>query len=72
MSDRFESREDVAGKVGWEGGIWEALDSGLKSTDMPEGDDELIAAWEALENAYSVADAAADKVMDLLPEVEGV
>ena len=66
MSDRYESREAVAGKIEWEGGIFEALDYGIKTEDMPEGDTELAEAWRELSAAYKVADAAAEKVTALL------
>jgi hypothetical protein len=52
MSDRYEDRAAVADKIEWEGGIMEALDYGIKSADMPLGDDDLIAAWDKLAVAY--------------------
>ncbi len=68
MSDRFICRWDVASKIEWEGGIFEALDYGIKARDMPEGDQELIDAWTALETAYDAAAACAEKVHHLLPD----
>jgi hypothetical protein len=66
VSDRFESREAVAGKIEWEGGIFEALDYGIKTEDMPEGDTELAEAWRDLAVAYASASVLADKVQALL------
>ncbi len=62
----FESRKQVRGKVEWEGGIMEALDYGLNAADMPDGDDELIAAWDKLADAYRVLQPLADAVERLL------
>ena len=68
MSDRFKSREALAGKIEWEGGLTEALDYGIKVTDMPEGDEELIAAWAALDEAWAALREHAIVVENLLPE----
>lgn len=65
---RFASRAEVASKVEWEGGVAEALDYGLKSEDMPEGDHELEGAWNRMEEAYARFDALREKVWDLLSE----
>jgi hypothetical protein len=54
MSGRFESRAALAGKIDWEGGIIEALDYGIKTADMPEGDTVLAAAWERLAAAHAL------------------
>lgn len=67
MGKHFESRLDVAGKIDWEGGIFEALEYGIKASDMPESDQELTDAWQALEIAYRVAEACASRVYGLLP-----
>src|ERR1700735_679194 len=48
----FDNREGVRAKIEWEGGLMGALDYGISVNDMPEGDDELVAAWGALETAY--------------------
>lgn len=70
MSTRFESREALAAKIAWEGGLIESLDYGIRPEDMPEGDTELAEAWKALYDAYQVVDRLADKVDELLPELE--
>lgn len=64
---RYESRMDLACKIDWEGGIFDSLDYGIRAGDMPEGDDELIEAWTALDVAYKVVAEAADRVSKLLP-----
>jgi len=68
MSDRFKSRAALAGKIEWEGGLMEALDYGIKTEMMPEGDAELIEAWAKLEAAYRAVEPLADAVGKLLPE----
>ena len=68
MSDRFKSREDLAEKINWEGGIAEAVDYGIKAEDMPEGDTELTELWAEMVDAYKKFDALADKVHGLLGE----
>jgi hypothetical protein len=68
---KFEDRQAVASKIGWEGGIWEALEYGIKTEDMPEGDTELAEKWEALRTAFASAEAAWNAVSALLPEGEG-
>jgi hypothetical protein len=40
MSERFADRTAVREKVEYEGGIMEALDYGIRSTDMPLGADD--------------------------------
>ena len=64
----FSTREDFAAKVEWEGGVLESLDYGLTKEDVPEGDTELYAAWEALEIAYSKVPEARHAVYLLLEE----
>lgn len=68
MSDRFESRDDLAAKIEWEGGILEALDYGIKIADMPEGDTELIEAWTKLQRSFETTRALVDALNELLPE----
>jgi hypothetical protein len=71
VSDRYKSREDVASKIEWEGGIFEALDYGIKTEHMPKGDNELTEAWRDLSVAYASAAVLANKVQALLDaEVE--
>ena len=71
MSERFESREDLASKIMWEGGLTESLDYGLRAKDMPEGDEELITAWTALDEAWAVLEQRAAVVENLLPDLDG-
>ena len=68
MSDRYESRAALAGKIEWEGGLMEALDYGITTGHMPEGDEELTAAWTALETAFRAIGPLARAVEDLLPD----
>jgi len=66
MSEPFKDRAAVAAKVEWEGGVMDALDYGIHAADMPVGDEELIAAWTALENAFTALQLLADAVESLL------
>lgn len=67
----FENRQEVAGKIDWEGGILESLDYGLTEEDMPEGDTELREAWAELMAAFTYVRAARRRVSILLPEPVG-
>jgi hypothetical protein len=65
---RYESRSDLAAKIDWEGGMSSALDYGIRMDDMPEGDYELINAWQIMEICWGTYEKAKDKVMALLPD----
>jgi hypothetical protein len=62
----FENRKQVCDKIESEGGLMEALDYGLNCADMPEGDDELVNAWDALYDAYQALQPLARAVEKLL------
>jgi hypothetical protein len=67
----YATREEVRGKVEWEGGLTAALDYGLDTGDMPEGDTELREAWDKLATAYKALAPLSRAVDDLLyPAVE--
>lgn len=66
----FESRAAVRDKIESEGGIMEALEYGINCADMPEGDDELILAWDKLYDAYRALQPLADAVQKLLDDDE--
>ena len=68
MSDRFEDREALAAKVSWEGGILEALDYGITTEMMPEGDTELTEAWAKLEASFRETSRLADAVEKLIED----
>jgi hypothetical protein len=68
MAHRFESREALAAKIEWEGGVLESVDYGIRVEDMPEGDTELAELWAELVPAYQKADELASKVHTLLEE----
>lgn len=67
---KFENRQEVADKIDWEGGYAEALDYGIKTADMPEGDTELAEAWQKLVDAWGPFEAAANAVNELLEAAE--
>lgn len=56
-----------AGKVAWEGGIEEALQYGLRSTDI-DGNDELRKAWAEMEIAWKKFQDKVGPVEALLPD----
>lgn len=66
--DRFESRAALAGKIEWEGGLMEALDYGITTEMMPEGDTELTEAWSKLEASFKETAKLAEVVTKLLPD----
>jgi hypothetical protein len=68
MSDRFEDRAALAGKIEWEGGLMESLDYGITTEMMPEGDAELTEAWAKLEASYKETAKLAEAVGKLLPD----
>ena len=67
---RFESREELAGKIMWEGGIAQSLEYGIKASDMPEGDSELEQAWLVMQHAWDLFESRSQEVMELLPELD--
>lgn len=65
------TRGNFASKIEWEGGIFEALDYGLKHTDLSADDPDaaaLRAAWAELEAAYDALRPLVRKIDDLLEE----
>lgn len=69
-TDRFESREELAAKIEWEGGLEAAFDYGIRSDYMPEGDEELTALWREAEDAFARFDDALYPLRELLEEFE--
>jgi len=67
----FDNREELTGKILWEGGMEEALDYGINLEDLPADDKELRDAWEPMEQAWKAYQKLAEKVLDLLPDQEG-
>lgn len=65
---RFNDREDLAGKIAWEGGFNEAMEYGIRIDDMPEDDIELANAWQILDITWGTYVKARDRVRNLLPE----
>lgn len=63
---RFENREELAGKIDWEGGLWSALEYGISAEDMPEGDSDLMEAWAELERHWKAASKAANVIYEML------
>lgn len=75
MSDHIKllSPEDFTAKVKWEGGIFGALDYGLKFTDVDPGTElgaQLNYAWRNLESAYAAMKPALKTVTEILNKIE--
>lgn len=64
----YDNREELAGKIDWEGGLEDALDYGIKLDDLPEDDTELRTAWEPMQKAWEEFQRLADPVRELLPD----
>lgn len=62
----YNSREDFAAQVDWEGGVYRSLEYGVRTDDVPEGDYELQEAWQALQELFLQAEPCANRVYDLL------
>lgn len=67
MTD-YDTRQNLANKIEWEGGIYGALEYGITAGDINQGDTELVEAWTSLEEAYRAFEAAAGAVEALLPD----
>lgn len=63
---RFENREELAGKIDWEGGLWSALEYGIRAADLPEGDLELLDAWIELQSHFDSAQRVANRIYEML------
>ncbi len=48
--DRKLEAEELSAKIDWEGGVYEALKSGLNSDDID--DEELSSIWAELEESF--------------------
>lgn len=62
----FEDRQDLLSKIYWEGGIFGALEYGIREGDMPDGDTELQDAWSDLQSSYEIYHEKEELMMDLL------
>ncbi len=66
------SLSNFAGKVEWEGGVLEALDYGLKHTDIDPDDPRaapLRTAWAELEELYAPVRTKVQAVEDMLEDI---
>ena len=65
----YESREALAGKISWEGGLWEwATGYGFNPSDMP--DEETTEAAVHFRAHLDIAGFYAPRFLRLLPDVE--
>jgi hypothetical protein len=58
------TNEDLAAKIGWEGGVTATLDYGLRSEDIV--DPELRALWAEAETRYEELSKVTDKIEEKL------
>lgn len=65
----MDTRQEVAKKIDWEGGLVAAIEYGLTPDDMPEGDAELRDAWDRWMKHYEVGSAICKDLARLLPKV---
>lgn len=66
MSSKYESREDVAGKIEWEGFFYALEEGYLKPEDMP--DPELAEAAEVMQQDYEQLHDSMAVFEGLLPD----
>lgn len=64
----YETREGLAAKIEWEGGLLDAFDYGMTTDHLNPCDTELIAAWQKAEDAYKTLLTALNVLEALLPE----
>ncbi len=65
-------KADFVSKIEWEGGIYDALEYGLKHTDLDEGeDDSLRSAWAEAEALYARLEQAIEAIESTLHLTEG-
>lgn len=65
----YESRAEVAAKIDWEGGFFEAVFGyGITLEDLPEDDPELREAWQEMMAAWSYFGPKMMAVEALLPD----
>lgn len=68
MTNQPMTESDFASKVEWEGGVFEALDYGLKPADVVEG--PVREAWTRLYQLWQQISPIADEVSRLLDGIE--
>lgn len=68
--EQFDDRQELADKIGWEGGIEPALEYGLTAEHVPAGDDELFDAWTEMDVTWNPYLEKRNVVEALLPESE--
>lgn len=65
MSSKLTAEEFVA-KVEWEGGVLQAMYSGLRSTDLDDDESELWEKWYELEDLWYV------EILPLVKDIEKI
>lgn len=62
----LKTRDDVLGVINWEGGILEAMDYGIKASDLPKDDVDLRYLWERLSRFHVEVNHLSAQIMELL------
>ena len=57
------TNEDLFMKIDWEGGIAEAIEYGIRSSDVPV---DLAPLWESASERYAAFSQVADVIMEIL------
>lgn len=65
----MDTRQEVAKKIDWEGGLVGALEYGLTEDDMPEGDAELREIWGRWMKHYQAGTLICHDLTRVLPKV---
>lgn len=69
----YMTAEEFASKISWEGGVTEALEYGLKSSELDPDDEasrELRAAWIRAEGLWEEMRLAIDGVDEVLEDMD--
>jgi hypothetical protein len=66
MEKTLMTNENLAAKIGWEGGVIETLDYGLRSDEI--ADPELRALWVKAQQHFKELRFVADKIEEALGE----
>lgn len=64
----YETRQELANKIDYEGGIEEMLHYGLRDSDLPKDDIELRGSFDDMIRAWEEFDMFARRFTALLPE----
>jgi hypothetical protein len=70
----YMTPQEFAAKISWEGGVTEALEYGLKSTDLNPEDEasrDMRSAWIRAEDLWEEMRLAIERVDEVLDDMDG-